>query len=450
MKISGRILLVLLIIFLAGGLVLNVRTQKKDSTSQPFLCNGKPCNVILIAVDTLSARHMSLYGYERETTPFIDEFFGKNGIIFTNAWSNSTWTLPSFVSLWTSQYVESPFALKFIRDSTLAPHLQNILRVHGVTLQAFVRSMYDKNDNSSLAIISPYRESELFTAQEPLQFLAANEWLQERSKKNINPFFLLVHTWYSHHPYGLLEKYKPLFDAPQVYPSPIFTQDIQNAQKEILEGKPFAEKERFIRQYDQNIRHTDDQVKQFIEKIPKELLNRSVVILVSDHGEAFGEHEFLSHGFPPYEEVIHVPFAIWFPDSIQRKITENVSLLTVSPTILSIFGISSPESFLGESILPQLQGKPMPDIVVKSLIDTPRWLNILDNQTLQEMIPEGLYVAYRKKDWKLLVRPVGKDELYNLQNDPLEQTNLIDSWKSLSTSDQEIIRVLFQEAQMQN
>src|SRR3989344_4524288 len=69
-------------------------------------CNGKPCNVVLIILDTVGAKHLSGYGYKRQTTPFIDDFFIKNGSVFSNAWSTGPWTLPSFTGMLASQYPE--------------------------------------------------------------------------------------------------------------------------------------------------------------------------------------------------------------------------------------------------------------------------------------------------------------------------------------------------------
>ena len=88
--------------------------EKLNTPPEPFLCEGRPCNVILIIPETLSARHLGIYGYERDTAPFIDEFFGKEGIVFENAWSNAPWTFPSFATVFTSQLgSDEKFLTKF-------------------------------------------------------------------------------------------------------------------------------------------------------------------------------------------------------------------------------------------------------------------------------------------------------------------------------------------------
>ena len=97
------------LIILGLGIVAPVFFINLNSIPEPFLCGDRPCNVILIIPESISARHMGIYGYERDTTPFIDEFFGKEGIVFENAWSAAPWTWPSFAALFTSQLASEVF-----------------------------------------------------------------------------------------------------------------------------------------------------------------------------------------------------------------------------------------------------------------------------------------------------------------------------------------------------
>ena len=103
MKVKGVLsATVFLVVLVIGVVFVNSRISQNIDTDKE-LCGGKKCNVVLIYVDTLSAQHLSGNGYFRQTSPFIDEFFLNQGLVFKNATSNGTWTVPSFASMFKSK-----------------------------------------------------------------------------------------------------------------------------------------------------------------------------------------------------------------------------------------------------------------------------------------------------------------------------------------------------------
>ena len=103
MKKKRLLFYTVFVVVLIIGLVFVNSIRSKNIDSNNELCGSKKCNVVLIYVDTLSAQHLSGNGYFRQTSPFIDNFFLNQGLVFKNATSNGTWTVPSFASMFKSK-----------------------------------------------------------------------------------------------------------------------------------------------------------------------------------------------------------------------------------------------------------------------------------------------------------------------------------------------------------
>lgn len=141
-----------------------------------------------------------------------------------------------------------------------------------------------------------------------------------------------------------------------------------------------------------------------------ELWDRTTIILTADHGEAFGEHGRTSHGGSAYEEQLHVPLVVRVPGERARAVCEVVSLIDVGPTILDLFGIDTPGTFMGESLVPALRG------------ERPRFARPVAFHTAKRqygiVFPDRIKAMYspRKK----------RKEVYDLTTDPAEEVNLAD------------------------
>ena len=141
------------------------------------------------------------------------------------------------------------------------------------------------------------------------------------------------------------------------------------------------------------------------------LANRTYLFISADHGEAFGEHNKSQHGNSLYEEVAHIPLIMVGPGIPRGRIEEPVSLIDMGPTILDLFGVSTPGSYLGQSLLPVLRGDAAP-LTRPIALDT-----------------ECGKQAMIGRDRLKIIRDVkrGTTELYDLEQDPKELVNLADS-----------------------
>ena len=437
----------------AAALVIFIDTEPAPEL---FFCNGQLCNVILIIPESVSARHMGIYGYERDTTPFIDEFFGKEGIVFENAWSTAPWTWPSFVALYTSQLAPDVF-VEYWQDklSDTTPTFIDVLKKNKIPkllIHTWTIFPHDKLDS----FIMKFEPEERFQGEDAFLFLKASEWIEERARKGDGqPFFLFLQPSTPHAPYDPPEPYRYFFDAPSEYPGQIFG-EIAKVQQALDRGENVeVELKRFRLQYDQEIRYLDSQIESFVLRIPEKILRNTVIIFTSDHGQALGQHINIAnvpHRGTLYEEEIHIPFLIKAPGVNSTRVYEPISLLDAGPTILDIFGFESPDSFRGTSLLSTLQGEKLQTGVrivraenVHGEIIDPEIFFKIEPKIRLEALPYPREIAVRKGKWKLIRRADNSFELYNLKNDHNEQNNLILQQYSLLEEERTKIIPLFEE-----
>ncbi len=342
--------------------------------------------VILISIDTLRADHLSCYGYRKIQTPNVDAF-AHHGTIFSQANSQIPLTLPSHTSLFTSTY---PFENGVEENAEIVPSnvvtLASILRDHGYRTGAFIGSDLLSQrfhlDKGFDVYDSPF-QMQTGLAQNPydirvrrdasLVVRSALQWLATGSAK---PPFLFLHFFDLHAPYSAGK-------AKNIQPS--------------------------VAGYDAEIEYVD----RVLERLQKTLADkgwwdRSLVILLSDHGESLGDHGEASHGYFIYQSTIWVPLLIHWPAQSQplpAVIAEPAGLIDVAPTILDFLHIPQPASFRGSSLL---KGTPHP-IYSETMYahDAFRWSALR---------------SLRQGDSQYIDAPVA--ELYNLKSDPREQKNL--------------------------
>jgi hypothetical protein len=138
-----------------------------------------------------------------------------------------------------------------------------------------------------------------------------------------------------------------------------------------------------------------------------DLIDRTVLIVLSDHGEAFGEHGMTWHGTTLYDELLRVPLMIWTHGGHPRTVVDPVSLMDLGPTVLDLMGVATPARFMGQSLVPYLRG------------ERPRLTRpILAEARLQRALvtPEGMKVIYDTRSQTV--------EIFDLNRDPKEEQNL--------------------------
>src|SRR5262249_48882557 len=143
---------------------------------------------------------------------------------------------------------------------------------------------------------------------------------------------------------------------------------------------------------------------------------RTVVVVSADHGEAFGEHQQHFHGGWAFQELLHVPLVIRVPNQMPRVEKEVVSLIDLSPTILDLFGVDTPGSIMGQSLVPLLRGG-------RASFQRPVAFYTTKGQ-YGFVFPDLVKVLYTPKQ--------KRREVYDLKNDPTEQHNLSDDDESSS------------------
>ena len=474
----------IIVILIIGGLTSFIYLSfYQEPLRKEFLsCDGYPHNVILIIPETLSARHMAIYGYERDTMPFVEKFFSQEALIFENAWSTSPWTVPSFASLFTSQLSRDVF-LETYGDklSDEIPNFIDTIQINGIPKFASHFWNLLPLPNVDMNLITNFKPEERFQSrfqpersfdkEDHLVFLKASEWLKAQIQKNHGqPFFLLIQPSAPKAPYNPPEPYRYFFDAPSEYLGPVLPEEIFNTEVALQQEEDVKmEIDRFRLQYDQEISYLDSEFESFINQIPEEVLCNTVFIFTSDHGEAFGQHGQLDHGRTLYEEEIHVPLLVRVPGINSKKIQQPVTLLDIGPTILDVFGLKIPDKFQGTSLLPLFRGEELhlEDRIVRAEHIFQRPVPLFEWSEIEPRVRSGplpverimelrqtmivrRISAVRKEKWKLLLNReyrVGDvfltPELYNLERDYKEQDNLLLRWHDLSQEEQIEVLPLF-------
>jgi len=404
-----------------------------------FLIKYKKLNVILIVVDSLRADHLGCYGYTRNTSPNIDKF-AKEGVLFRNAFSQATTTRLSVPSLLTGLYtstlysVEDIIRLKASNGVRLPAEfitLPEILRINGYATVAFAPPNVapDLSEGSSLAKRFQLYDSDIKwrknwpsgpdRASSSTITPQMHEKIARWFKKQVRPFFLYIHYLGPHYPYLPPPPYNKFFWQGDI------TEEKYNFMRDFIKQTWSGQIRQtsmlnfIISQYDGGIRYTDDYIKALLEELQASGLNKNtLVILTSDHGESFQEHGKFFHGDTIYDELIHIPLIMRLPGILsQDKVISNlVRHVDIVPTVLNILGISIPKFIQGVNLMPLIQGK------------ADFKLNVFSEFISDERYLKGI----RTEKWKTIQiyesqKSTYSYELYNLENDPKELNNLVNT-----------------------
>jgi choline-sulfatase len=293
-------------------------------------CAANP-PVILISIDTLRADRLGAYGYRKASTPHIDSF-AQNGTVFTAVNAQIPLTLPSHTVLFTSTY---PFENRVEENGERVPAglttLASILRDHGYKTAAFIGSCllnremgldrgFDVYDSpfhiESGAAENPY--SVRVRRDGALVIRAARQWLDANRAQ---PVFAFLHLFDLHTPYAA----------------------------------PAAAGRSGSAAYDAELGYIDQLMGRLRDSLEQGgWWDRSLVILLSDHGEGLGDHGESSHGYFIYQSTVHVPLIVHWPSGAGEhapRVTEPAGLIDVAPTVLDFLHIAAPAAFHGVSLL---------------------------------------------------------------------------------------------------
>jgi arylsulfatase A-like enzyme len=403
-----------------------------------------PLNVIIIGIDTLRPDHLGCYGYERDTSPRIDEL-SMRGTLFEDALSQSPWTLTSFASVFTSLYPSQHGASAMdSRLRTDIPTLAMILLKRGYSTAAIVNAPFLRPEYKLDRGFEYYDYKPPFAGRIADGTTAdALSWIDAHADE---PFFVFVHYFDPHLPYSPPEPYRAQFypDYAGNLPSS-FSLDLYPRARatsfETLKALSPDDWDYIRALYDGEIRFTDKAVGELLEGIDaKGLRENTLVILLSDHGEEFFEHEGFEHGHTLYNELLNVALVMSLPGRIPegKRVSGHVRLIDVAPTVLDFLGIERPRHFEGASVKPLITGDA--DVV------TPDGGLLPSGMGYAEAM---LYGTERKcilaYPWKYIYDiDTGGRLFFNLIDDPGENKNLADTRpEALGPVEEVLARTLF-------
>ena len=350
----------------------------------------RPLNLVLITVDTLRPDHLHCYGYAAIETPTLDGI-AKSGVLFENGVTQAPLTPPSHASIFTGL---NPPSHK-VRDtggfvlSPSTPTLASLLQQQGWDTAAFISSSVLKKRFGFDHGFAVY-DDQMPRPGQGHEFLEdaerragdtvdrAVEWLEKRGDK---PFFLWVHVYDPHTPY----------DPPS----------------------PFREQYK-DRPYDGEIAYADRELGRLMESLKrKSAPEKTLVAVLSDHGESLGEHGEYSHGVFLYDATLRIAFLLSGPGvPAGLRVTPQARTIDLLPTILALMGSPAPAGIEGVSLVPFFTGKDADTAISYA-------------ETLYPKINMGWAElrGIRTNQWKYIRAP--RPELYDLTRDPGETNNVL-------------------------
>jgi arylsulfatase A-like enzyme len=327
-------LLIVLVLFIAGIYFL-----RSWSTYQA------PHGIILISLDTLRADHVGVYGYYRNTTPFIDAF-AEESIVFENAVVQAPTTLPSHMSIMTSLY---PHSHGVKRNTSLPSEnltLAELLQQGGYKTAAFVDGGWMR------AVFGFSQGFETYDGEEKIGIAKilpkVKKWVD---KNKSHPFFLFMHCYDIHSPYDPPPPYDMMFQD-TVYTGS-FVAGTENLRLAAWNQIRLSDQDlRYtIALYDGGIRYTDEMIGEFFAYLRNAgLYDNSLIIVTSDHGEEFMEHGSFLHWRLYYRPNLHVPLIMRVPTLTKKemRIDTFVQSIDLLPTILDFAKLPPPPGSTGK------------------------------------------------------------------------------------------------------
>ena len=458
----------------AGAVLWGDWVKERREARHPLPPAGSP-NVLLIVMDTVRADHLSLYGYHRATTPKLEQL-AKRGIRFDKVRATAPWTLPSHASMFTGRWphelgVEwmTPLRGKF-------PTLAEYLGSHGYSTAGFAANTvfcsYDTGIDRGFTHYEDYELGPLAALRtalvvdlafkavfrlalnygrsfdagplRPLQEVllgwvlaryrisghAINlkfvDWLARRREPR-RPFFAFLNYFDVHSPY-----------VPPTIAGQRFGLRPQSvADAKVLDGWSDLKKSnlplyfRTLAQdaYDNCLSYLDEQLGELFEELQRRgELDRTLVIVTSDHGEGLGEHDLFDHGESLYRTEISVPLLIVAPlrSRFQGVVSETVSLRNLPATIVELVGLEASSSFPGPS-LANLWRRSSPDpgsVRIDGVISELTGPNPADPNQGRSPAKRGPLISLAEGDFVYIRNEGdGAEELFNERDDPGELRN---------------------------
>lgn len=406
-------------------------------------------NVLLLVLDTVRAESLGLYGYDRETTPNLNRLAAR-AVKFDQARSTAPWTLPSHASMFTGRW---PHELNVGERKPLDrtyPTLAERLGAHGYATAGFIANTFFCNAWFGLGrgfqhYDDFYEEQTAVSVEEALRCTSLGRlavralpdsfaverrrkdaarvdsafltWLDRRGEDD-RPFFAFLNFFDAHGPFT------PPADFPRRFGRPPANPDEEAAIREwdvrSRNGLSDAQVALARDSYDDCLAYLDEQIGLLFDELDRRgVLDDTLVILTSDHGEELGEHDLVGHGRSLYDQETRVPLLVFLPHGRRggETVGESVSLRDLPATVLDVLGLDA-SGFPGDSIVRRSSADPAPalmEVRIKEEISSnparpPAWRG-----PMAGVVAEG-FSYIRNAD--------GREELYDVAADPKQARDL--------------------------
>jgi len=419
-------------------------------------------NILLVVLDAVRFDHLSCYGYEKKTTPNIDRL-STRGILFENAFSTSCWTPPSHASLFTGLYpsfhgVYTGDSVLDVSDKTLVEILRDAgYRTLGISSipQLSITKKFNRgfdeyveawklNQTPRRVLKWKAKIRSFFHLDDPVTryiYEQIRRWIKERNASM--PFFIFANMNTAHSPY----------DPPTRYLSRHATSPTSFRMTKKLKDLAARDGYRYMARqmevtgdefkgleclYDGEITYLDELLGYlFIFLQTEGLLEDTLILLLADHGENFGDHGLMYHQFCLYDSLIRIPMIWHYPRAIPHgeRISTLASIIDVMPSILGLAALP-PESYSstqGTCLFPgpqscHFEGR---DFVIAEYQAPPGVFNYFRRMTpdFDQSVYERGYKSIRTLHYKYIVSSKGHEELYDLAKDPEEQHNVVNLFR---------------------
>ena len=396
----------------------------------PEIAVGNPAqpDVILVSIDTLRADHLSSYGHDRKTSPFLDDL-AANGTRFDHARSNSPWTLPAHLTMLTGQL---PVTHQVTDDHlALDPSvrvLPEAMREAGYATGASVATLYVSRKFGFDRGFDFFDDHGIQTEKQNLKGTvvasdvigSAVDWIEDLPEGK--PFFLFLHFYDVHYHYDPPPPFDTMFDRAPAKGDRKFKNYYAHFKKPLTE----TQKAHQLAQYDESIAYVDAQLKALYEQLDSAGRQQRWVV-TSDHGEEFGERGSWGHAHSLYAEQLRVPLIVSGAGLPQEKVVpEAVGLHDIAKTIAS-WADQPMAASDGLDLNPAMQGAPVPSRPFPAETFRFKTRRI------------SLYENGKRIEWDLRKKNI---ELFNSDEDRLEVTDLAkmdpDSVAALSARAEEV------------
>lgn len=426
-------------------------------TNPEYKCED--CNLIMISLSNVSVEHMSLYGYERLTTPNIDKW-AEDAIVFENAFTQASWTLPAATSLFTSLYPYTHRVFNRHFENVLDKNIETlpeILQDHGYKTAAFTGGLDYHNKFSHMRGFEYFEEA-------PINYLLARlssdfdstlkkslGWLKKNSTEK---FFLFLHGFNAHCPFNPPEGTRGTFSVTKernlLYDQTCL-RGFKNSDDGTYEVTYFSgggvqtialtrdDMQYLEDRYDEEILELDKVVGKFLNSLDKAVLDKTIIVIFSDHGEMFAKHGRFgrvgSARGTMYDDVLHIPLLIKIPKQKNKLVNSLVQTIDIMPTLLTMLGLpDSRHPAQGMDITPLLSGSE--EYINEHTFAGSKFAENEEGVAWLMHPFRSLNESVRNREWKLIHEIQYSEgdkvreetyELYDLRSDLHELRNIVDS-----------------------